>query len=126
MISAARRGLLLTRQAIGRQLAAMPHELYLVRLIDHRPRRPFPGERLWSAIQLCHPATVSFLRIRNREGCDVYIYPYADSHNAGYILLDLDGAADGVLQSLCDHGHDPCVVLETSPGHLQAWIHVST
>jgi len=23
-------------------------------------------------------------------------------------------------------GHDPCVVLQTSPGHLQAWVHVSS
>lgn len=126
MISDARRGLLLTRQAIGRQLATMPHELYLVRLIHNPTRRPFPGQRLWSATQLCHPATVSFLRLRNREGCDVYIQPYAGRHNAGYILLDLDRGTDGVLQRLCDHGRAPCVLLETSPGHLQAWIHVST
>jgi RepB DNA-primase from phage plasmid len=124
--SEAGRGLLLTMQAIRRQLAAMPHDLYLVRLIHHRTRRPFPGERLWSAAQLLHPATVSFLRIRNREGCDVYIHPYADGQNAGYILLDLDRAAAGVVQRMRDNGHDPCVVLATSPGHLQAWIHVST
>jgi hypothetical protein len=126
MTSEAGRGLLLTMQAIRRQLAAMPHDLYLVRLIHHRTRRPFPGERLWSATQLLHPATVSFLRIRNREGCDVYIHPYADGQNAGYILLDLDRAAAGVVQRMRDNGHDPCVVLATSPGHLQAWIHVST
>src|SRR2546422_7553791 len=23
------------------------------------------------------------------------------------------------------HGHEPCVVLRTSPGHLQAWVRVS-
>ena len=126
MISDARRGLLLTRQAIRRQLAAMPYELYLVRLIHNRTRQPFPGERLWNATQLLHPATVSFLRIRNREGCDVYIHPYADDQNAGYILLDLDRPADGVLQRMRHNGHDPCLVLATSPGHLQAWIHVST
>lgn len=126
MTPEARRGLLLTLQAIRRQLAAMPHDLYLVRLIHNRTRRPFPGERLWSATQLCHPATIRFLRIRNREGCDVYLHPYVDSHNAGYILLDLDRAAGGVLQRMRDNGHGPCVVLETSPGHLQAWIHLST
>lgn len=126
MTSEARRGLLLTMQAIRRQLAAMPHDLYLVRLIHNRTRRPFPGERLWSATQLLHPATVSFLRIRNREGCDVYIHPYAGGRNAGYILLDLDRAADGVIQRMRHNGHHPCVVLATSPGHLQAWIHVST
>jgi len=122
----ARRGLRLTAQAIRRQLAAMPHELYLVRLIHNLTRQPFPGERLWSAAQLLHPATVSFLRIRNREGCDVYIHPYADGQNAGYILLDLDRATAGVLHRMRDNGHDPCVLLESSPGHLQAWIHVST
>jgi hypothetical protein len=126
MTSEARRGLLLTLQAMRRQLAAMPHELYLVRLIHNRTCRPFPGERLWSATQLLHPATVSFLSIRNCEGCDVYIHPYTDSQNAGYILLDLDRPATGVIERMRDNGHDPCVVLATSPGHLQAWIHVST
>jgi RepB DNA-primase N-terminal domain/RepB DNA-primase C-terminal helical domain len=125
MTSAARRGFLLTAQAIRRQLTAMPHDLYLVRLIHNLTRRPFPGERLWNATQLLHPATVSFLRIRNREGCDVYLHPYADGQNAGYILLDLDRGPAEVLQRMRDNGHDPCVVLETSPGHLQAWIHVS-
>lgn len=125
MTSPMHRGLLLTMQAIRRQLAAMPHDLYLVRLIHNRTRRPFPGERLWSTAQLLHPATVSFLRIRNREGCDVYIHPYADGQNAGYILLDLDCAAAGVVERIRHNGHNPCLVLATSPGHLQAWIHVS-
>jgi hypothetical protein len=40
------RGFFLTSQAIRRQLAAMPDELYLVRLIHHQTGRPFPGERL--------------------------------------------------------------------------------
>jgi hypothetical protein len=126
MISDPGRGLWLTVQAIRRQLAAMPHELYLVRLIHNRTRRPFPGERLWNATQLLHPATASFLRIRNREGCDIYIHPYAGGRNAGYILLDLDRAADKVIQRMRNNGHHPCVILATSPGHLQAWIHVST
>jgi hypothetical protein len=69
------RGLWLSMQAIRRQLAAMPHSLFLVRLIHQATRRPFPGERLWTATQLLSPATVRFLRIRNREGCDVYIGP---------------------------------------------------
>lgn len=24
------------------------------------------------------------------------------------------------------NGHEPCVLLQTSPGHLQAWIHITT
>jgi hypothetical protein len=119
-------GFFLTLQAIGRQLAAMPNELYLVRLIHRQTGRPFPGERLWTASQLIHAATVRFLRVRNGEGCDVYIHPYAGDQNAGYILVDLDRAHPKILEVMRANGHDPCVVLQTSPGHLQAWIRLST
>jgi hypothetical protein len=71
------------------------------------------------------PATLRFLRIRNREGYEVYFRPYVGSDNAGYILLDLDQPPPGVLRSLRTQGHAPSVVLETSPGKLQAWIRVS-
>jgi len=118
-------GLILTARAIRRQLAAMPHELYLVRLIHQPTQRPFPGERLWTAQQLLHLATIRFLRARNCEGCDIYVQPYSQDHNAGYILVDLDRAAPTVLAAMSAQGHEPCVVLQTSPGHLQAWVHVS-
>jgi len=119
------RGLFLSSHAIRRQLAAMPQDLYLVRLIHHATRRAFPGERLWTAAQLGQLSTVQFLRIRNREGCDVYIQPYAENRNAGYILLDLDRGNATTLERMHGNGHQPCVVLQTSPGHLQVWIQVS-
>ncbi len=118
-------GLNLTLQAIRRQLRAMPHDLYLIRLIHHPTKRAFPGERLWTAAQLVHPATVRFLRVRNREGCDVYIHPYAEPRNPGYILVDLDHTGLGIVETMRSNGHDPCVVLQTSPGNLQAWVQVS-
>jgi hypothetical protein len=119
------RGFFITLQAIRRQLMAMPCDLYLIRLIHHPTRRAFPGERLWTATQLMRSSVVRFLRLRNREGCDVYIQPYADGYNAGYILLDLDHASPQVVESMHAQGHQPCVLLRTSPSHLQAWIHVS-
>jgi hypothetical protein len=119
-------GLTLTSQAIRRQLAAMPCELYLVRLIHNLTKRPFPGERLWTATQLANLATIRFLRVRNREGCDVYLHPYAEDRNAGYILIDLDGADPAVLSAMRVNGHEPCAVLQTSLGHWQAWVHVSS
>jgi hypothetical protein len=119
------RGFVLTWQAIRRQLTAMPNELYMIRLIHQGTRRPFPGERLWTAAQLTTAATIRFLRLRNREGCDIYIHPYAGDRNAGYILLDLDAAQPAVLKTMRADGLDPCVVLQTSPGHWQAWLHLS-
>lgn len=120
------RGFFLTLQGIRRQLAAMPNDLYLVRLIHHLTRQPFPGERLWTAEQLATAATVRFLRARNREGCDVYVHPYAGNRNAGYILVDLDHAPATTIAAMRAQGHDPCVVVQTSPAHLQAWIRLST
>ena len=119
-------GLHLTLRAVRRQMAAMPHDLYLIRLIHSLTRRAFPGERLWTAAQLIHPATLRFLRVRNREGCDVYVQPYAENRNPGYILVDLDRSRPQIVETMRADGLVPCLVLETSPGNLQAWLHVST
>jgi len=62
---------------------------------------------------LSNLATIRFLRVRNREGCDVYLHPYAEDRNAGYILIDLDQADPVVLSAMCANGHEPCVVLQT-------------
>ena len=118
-------GFSLSAQALRRQLAAMPCDSYLVRLIHHCTRKPFPGERLWPATQLLLEPTIRFLRARNCEGFDVYFRPYALDQNAGYILVDLDDARPTVLTSMRANGHQPCAVIETSPGHLQAWVRVS-
>ena len=115
----------LTRQAVRHQLAAMPNEFYLIRLIPVS-RRPAPGQRLYTAQQLGRDPVMRFLRAHNGLGFNVYVWPYAESRNAGYIFLDLDHARSHVLEEMRIHGHEPCVVLETSPGHLQAWVHVST
>jgi hypothetical protein len=120
------RGLGVSVAVLRRQLAAMPCRRYEVRLIHSGSRKPYPGVRRWTASQLSDPATVGFLRIRNREGYDVYFRPYAGDHNAGYILLDLDDPVPGILARLRAQGHEPCVVAETSPQRWQAWIRVST
>lgn len=120
------RGFFITLQAIRRQLAAMPNNLYFIRLIDQSTRRVCPGERLWDVGQLLCGSAVRFLRACNCQGYDVYLLPYADDCNPGYILLDLDRAPTGILGVMRANGHEPCVMLRTSPGHLQAWIRVST
>jgi len=118
------RGLGVSVAVLHRQITAMPCGLYEVRLIHSGSHRPYPGVRRWTASQLSDPATVRFLRIRNREGYDVYFRPYVDDHNAGYILLDLDRPLPGTLAALRTQGHEPGVVVETSPGRMQAWIRV--
>lgn len=118
-------GLFVTCQAIIRQLTAMPNEFYLIRLIHSVSHRPAPGKRLWTAQELAPASVVRSLRARNDLGFNVYLWPAAADRNAGYIFLDLDQARPQVLQDMRTHGHEPCVVLQTSPGHLQAWVRVS-
>lgn len=110
---------------LRRQLVAMPCPLYEVRLIHSSSRQAYPGVRQWAASLLSDPVTVAFLRIRNREGYDVYFRPFASDHNAGYILLDLDHPVPDILARLRAQGHEPSAVVETSPGRWQAWIRVS-
>jgi len=120
------RGLWVSGTLLHRQLTAMPCDLYEVRLIHSGSHRPYPGVRRWTASQLSDPATVRFLRIRNREGYDVFFRPYTGDRNAGYILLDLDHPLPGAFAALRAQGHEPSVMVETSPGRMQAWIHVSS
>jgi hypothetical protein len=119
------RGFFVTRKAMDRQIAAMPSEIYLVRLLHSVTRRALAGERLWTAQELTRGSVVRFLRARNRQGWDVYLQPFAGDHNAGYILLDLDHPRPQVVDRMRAAGHQPCVLLRTSPGHLQAWVQVS-
>jgi hypothetical protein len=120
------RGFMRTMEAIRQQLSAMPHDLYQIRLIHSRTHRALPGERLWTAAQLLNPATIGFLRARNRDGYDIYIRPDSWDQNAGYILVDLDRADAHVMEWMRRNGHHPCLVLQTSPSHLQAWVQVTT
>jgi hypothetical protein len=119
------RGFFLTLQAVRRQLTAMPNEFYVIRMIHGCTRRPCPGERVWDVGQLLRGSVLRFLRARNLQGFDVYLLPFAQYRNAGYILLDLDHSTADVLPRMRANGHEPCVLLRTSPGHLQAWIRVS-
>jgi DNA primase RepB-like protein len=117
-------GLLFSVRAIRRQLVAMPCDRYLIRLVHYPSRKALPGQRLWTAAQLISEPIVRFLRARNRDRYDVYFQPYAPACNAGYILVDLDQTQPTVLDKMRANGHEPCTVIETSPGRLQAWIRV--
>ena len=119
------RGFFLTLQAMRRQLEAMPCDYYQLRLIHSLSRKPFPADQVWSAQQLTRAPMVAFLRLRNREGYDVFFHPFAGHRNAGYILVDLDRPDPSILDQMRANGHPPCAVLCTSPGHLQAWVRVS-
>jgi hypothetical protein len=115
-------GLELTLAALRNHLESVAWRCYELRLIDARRRRCV-ATRHWTAAQLTASDTVRFLRAWNRDGCDVYFRPYAGSENAGYVLVDFDGGPCP-LAEMQAAGHAPCLVVQTSPGHQQAWVRV--
>jgi hypothetical protein len=62
--------------------------------------------------------SISWLRLKNAEGRNIYIRP-AGEHSLSLI----DDASIQVIEHLKSEGFAPAVVLETSPGNFQAWLH---
>jgi hypothetical protein len=116
------RGFAVTRQAVERCLAVLPAPCYELRLIDAATRR-CRASRWWSAFVLASPGVIAFLRARNRAGCQVYFRPWMRECNAGHVLLDFD-SAPCPLEPMRECGHTPSLVVETSPGHGQAWVRI--
>jgi hypothetical protein len=111
-----------TLTAMQAHLAAVAWPHYEVRLID-AVRRACCASRYWTAAQLLSPHTIGFLRAGNRQGCEVYFRPHAGPQSAGYLLLDFD-AGSCPLAALRAAHHTPCMVVQTSCGHQQAWLDV--
>ena len=109
------RGFFITLTAIRRQLAAMPSELYLVRPIHGLTGRPCPGERLWSAGLLTMGPAVGFLRARNREGFDIYLWPFTMDRYTGHILVDLDRADPQIIHTMRSNGRARDASTRTAP-----------
>lgn len=106
-----------TRVAVERQLRAMNSELYEVGLF-----RPATGgkeaemiPRTWDQRTLLD--SLSWLRWQNSQGRNIYVRPAGEHHLS---LVD-DLTRDAVLR-MKKEGFGPAVVVETSPGNLQAWL----
>lgn len=115
-------GLEWTLAAMRAHLAAVAWPVYEVRLVDSA-QHACRATRYWSAAQLLAPATARFLRLCNRQSCEVYFRPHAAATETAYLLLDFD-VRPCPLAALRSAGHSPCLVVQTSPGHQQAWLHV--
>ncbi len=72
--------------------------------------------RVWDTGTLLR--SVSWLRLKNAEGRNIYIRP-AGEHSLSLI----DDASIQIIDRLKSEGFAPAVVLETSLGNFQAWLH---
>jgi hypothetical protein len=102
-------------EAVALQAAAMHAEVFEIGLFDSAGRRPLLP-RVWDRDTLLRSLT--WLRLKNGAGRNIYIRP-AGEH--GLTLLDDIGWRS--VARLKEEGFEPAVIVETSPGNFQAWLH---
>src|ERR1700674_5674629 len=106
----------LTLEAVEKQSCAMGAQVFDIGLFDPNAAEAAMFPRQWNLDTLLR--SVSWLRLKNAEGRNIYIRP-AGEHSLSLI----DDANIQVIERLKSEGFAPAVVLETSPGNFQAWLH---
>ena len=106
-----------TAAAVQKQIAAMGCELFEVGL--YNPNAP-AGEpvmipRVWNAETVVK--SVPWLRHQNREGRNIYVRPKGE-----HDLSMVDDLTVDAVSAMKEAGFQPAVMVETSPGNLQAWL----
>jgi hypothetical protein len=106
----------LTSGAVERQSRAMGANAFEIGLFDPNARQGAMLQRMWNLDTLRR--SVSWLRLKNCEGRHIYIRPAGE-----HCLSLIDDISIEVIECLKLEGFAPAVVLETSPGNFQAWLH---
>src|SRR6266481_5978270 len=105
-----------TFEAVVKQSRAMGAKAFEIGLFDPCAEQGVMLPRVWELETLLR--SVSWLRLNNAQGRNIYIRP-AGEHSLSLI----DDASIQVIEQLKSEGFAPAVVLETSPGNFQAWLH---
>ena len=105
-----------TPEAVEKQSKAMGTKAFEIGLFDPRAAQGVMLPRVWELETLLR--SVSWLRLKNAEGRNIYIRPSGE-----HSLSLIDDATIQVIERLKSEGFAPAIVLETSPGNFQAWLH---
>lgn len=105
-----------TRVAVTRQLKGMGCTQFEIGV-----RHPERGMLLrdWTSDEIMH--SIDWLKRENAQNCDIYIRPARDCEHA---LVLVDDIGRGTIQAITYAGHEPAVVVETSPENHQVWINL--
>ena len=102
--------------AVRRQITGMDCEVYEIGIRDTQTGKMIL--QTYTAEQVLK--SVSFLKHKNFNGCDIYIRP-KDEHG----LTLLDDIGQGTVDRIALEGFSACAVIETSPMNYQAWVKLS-
>src|SRR5216683_59575 len=105
-----------TAEAVERQGRAMSARAFEVGLFDPTAAQGVMLPRVWDFDTLLR--SVSWLRLKNSQGRNIYIRPRGE-----HALSLIDDASEQGIELMKSEGFAPAVVLETSPGNFQAWLH---
>jgi hypothetical protein len=104
-----------TPEAVEKQSRAMGAKVFEVGLFDPAAAQGSMLPRVWDLDTLLR--SVSWLRLKNSEGRNIYIRPSGE-----HSLSLIDDASLQAIERLKSEGFAPAVVVETSPGNFQAWL----
>ena len=102
--------------AVRRQITGMDCDVYEIGIRDTQSGKMIL--QTYTAEQVLK--SVSFLKHKNFNGCDIYIRPKGEH---GLVLLDDIG--QGTVDRMSLEGFSACAVIETSPMNYQAWVKLS-
>ena len=103
-----------TRTAIQRQLKGMGLELFEISIIRGDEHR---SVNAWTPAEILD--RLPSIKRANLAGAHIYVRGPRDRDHDLILLDDLDRFTPERMKAA---GHDPAVVIETSPGNVQAWI----
>src|SRR5258708_30453261 len=102
-----------TTEAVEKQARAMRASIFEVGLLDPTAAQGVMLPRVWDLDTLLR--SVSWLRLKNLEGRNIYIRPSGE-----HALSLIDDVSLRAVERLKSEGFAPSVILETSPGNFQA------
>ena len=106
-----------TVEVVERQLEAMASDVFEVGLF--KPDAPEGAAimvpRVWDTASLLK--SIPWLRHENSDGRHIYVRPHGEHH-----LSLIDDLTPEAVRTMKREGFGPALVVETSPGNLQAWL----
>ncbi|MGH9550857.1 MAG: DNA-primase RepB domain-containing protein, partial [Terriglobales bacterium] len=103
-----------TQEAVKRQVQAMGARRFEIGVFDASSERMIL--RVWDRDTVLK--SIAWLRYENLKGRNIYIRPAGEHHLS--LMDDLNASA---VQKMKREGFAPALVVETSPGNFQAWLH---
>src|SRR6202166_3297693 len=115
LLSSQKMSTIKTVEAVEKQARAMSVTAFEVGLFDPNAAQGAMLPRVWDLDTLLR--SVSWLRLKNLEGRNIYIRPSGE-----HALSLIDDVSLRAVERLKSEGFARWVILETSPGSFQAWL----